>query len=356
MSGDVGKHEFVLHWVDGLSWEKVGETVGLTGRAAKSRSWRWENAPEHQAEAAAMKRRDAPKLTRSEGVSAGDTPGFSEEEIVARAIRVYATVEQQASRRSNQRLEFDHGPVALVLLADTHLGDSGVDYQRVFDEAQTVAETPGMYAVLAGDVLNNFVVGKLRQARDDAQMSIPEEWALVRHFLRIISGKLVAVVSGNHDHWTKLLAGVDYFRDVVADQRRDVLYDAHDVFVTVAVGGWEVPTRIRHRWRGNSIYNPTHGIERSVKFDRRFLIGMGAHTHVSGLTRSFNVEGNTGIALLAGSYKRVDSFARRQGFPMANQSTAVTVVLDEETESLTGYDNLEAAARYMRLLYGERST
>jgi hypothetical protein len=78
---------------------------------------------------------------------------------------------------------------------------------------------------------------------------------------------------------------------------------------------------------------------------------MGAHTHVSGLTRAFNVEGRTGVAMLAGSYKRYDTYANDLGLPAPNQSTAVTVIIDDEDRSLTGFDNLDTAARYMDAMY-----
>lgn len=348
---DDGERAFVLHWVEGLTWSEVGEQEGIRGRAAKSRSWRWEQA--HPAEAAAYKgdHNKAPQVVRTEGVRAGEGETLDEDAVYERACQLWEHTQRLKERRVNQRIEFDHGPVALVEVADVHMGDMGVDYPRAFEEAELIAQTPGMYAVFAGDIVNQFVIGKLRQARDESSISIPEEWVLVRRYLRILAPKLLVVVGGNHDHWAKLLTGVDYFREVTASIREDVIYDADDVLITVQVGDWEIPTRIRHRWKGSSIYNPTHGLERSVKFDQRFLIGMGAHTHASGLTRSFNVEGRTGIAMLAGSYKRVDGFARRKGFPAPNQSTAVTVVIDDEERSLTGFDNLESAARYMSLLY-----
>jgi hypothetical protein len=148
-----------------------------------------------------------------------------------------------------------------------------------------------------------------------------------------------------------MLTGISYFEQVLVDMVPHVIYDRDDVVVTATVGGWEVPLRIRHKWRGSSIYNPTHGIERAAKWDHDFLVGMGAHTHESGLTRSFNVDGTTGIAMLAGTYKRLDAYARRQGFPKPNASTSVAVVIDEERKSLTGFDNLEACADYMQELY-----
>lgn len=290
-------------------------------------------------------------MTQTTGVRAGEQPLLDEAAIIERARQAYRVTAKLQARRQSQRLAFDHGPVALVEVADVHLGNSGTDYDRAFEEAELIAATPGMYAVFAGDVLDNFVIGKLRQARDDSCFRIDEEWVLVRYYLKIIAAKTVVVVSGNHDQWVHLLAGVDYFREVVADINPTVIYDTDDALVTVQVGTWEVPLRIRHKWLGFSQWNNTHAIEKAMWRDQNFRVGMGAHVHRGGVVRSTDVGGYNGLAMMAGTYKSVDTYARTCGFPESNASTAVTVVFDDEDRSLTGFDNLWTAARYMNTMY-----
>jgi hypothetical protein len=53
------------------------------------------------------------------------------------------------------------------------------------------------------------------------------------------------------------------------------------------------------------------------------------------------------MAVLCGSYKRVDSFAEEQGFPVPNGNTAIAILFDAERQSVIGFDNLEKAAEYM---------
>jgi predicted phosphodiesterase len=287
-------------------------------------------------------------VPQATGIPAHELP--DETEVWERARREWKHVEQLTERRNSQAIKFEYGPVAFALLADQHFGDPGVDYPRAQDEAQLVAETPGLYAILAGDVVNNFILAKLSQARFDTRLSIPDEWALLRGYLRILAPKLQIVV-GNHDQWVTRLAGIDYFRDVVAEFRPTVIYDSDDCLVNITVGSWVLPTRIRHKWRGSSIYNPTHGIERAAKWDQDFIIGMGAHTHVSGVVRSFNIGGANGMALMAGTYKRVDQYARRLGFAKSNTSTAVAVLIDEKERALVGFDNLKMVAKYLCAVY-----
>ena len=295
------------------------------------------------------KAKQEPPTCVTTGIRA-DEP-LDEEEIWQRAVRKWKRAEKLIERRGNQTLAFSHGPVCIAFFADLQLGDDDVDYPRIEREIQIVRDTPGMYAGLVGDALANFILAVFAAVRFDASFTIAEEWALVKRVLRLLGPKLRIAVGGNHDWWTKKMAGIDYFREVVAGISPDVLYDADDCELTIQVGAVEFPTRIRHKWRGSSIYNPSHGIERAAKWDQNFVLGVGAHTHACGVARGFNVGGRQGLAVMCGAYKRDDDYARRGGFPKPNNSTAIAVVFDDETNSMTGFDNLEFAAQFMRGVY-----
>lgn len=250
-------------------------------------------------------------------------------------------------RKQSQSITFDKSPVALVFIADVHVGSRGVDYDRLFAEAEIIAKTPDMWLILDGDLLDNFILPKLMHARGDVT---PEgEWALVKKYLGIVAPKLIASVNGNHEAWTRILTGIDYFKDVLEKKNPDAIYDPDDALIEVIVGKARFPVRVRHQWQGTSVYNVTHGIERAAKFDNDFLIGIGAHTHASGLARQMNVAGKTGMAVLCGSYKAFDPYARTRGFAKPNGSTAVTLILSDDG-SIVGVDRLETAAKMIQQL------
>ena len=327
------------------SWAEVARTFEQNRETIRSAARKYKLA--HPGEFAVT---EAPQLIEIEGVSA-DERLPDEDAVYLRAVQDYELVKRIDERKRNQRIVFDRGPIAFVWAADLHFGDSGVDYERAFAEAELIRDTPGMFLGLGGDFVNNFIIGKLQAVRMGARMSIPDEWALVRRYLRIVAPKLLLSVSGNHDNWTALLTGVDYFADVQDRLTSKVIYDADDVLFTVKVGDWSIPCRARHKWRGKSIYNVTHAIERAAKWDQDFLIGFGAHTHTGGYTRDMGVGGADGIAVQAGSYKRLDGFARRLGFAKPNHSTAVAVVINDEHRSLTGFNDLATCADFMQYVY-----
>ena len=327
------------------SWNEVAEHFDSKRETIRStaRKYRALHAGE-------FTEQDAPHLLSIDGVTAEEHLP-DEEDVYRRACAEYEQTRKLYDRKAHQTIDFDSGPVAIVEVADLHAGDIGVDYERAFAEAELIRDTPGMYVITVGDMVNNFIIGTLTQARSGTRLSIPDEWALLRRYLKIIAPKWLLAVGGNHDQWTTMLTGNDYFADLVGQIKSRVIYDSDDVLFTVNVGDWAIPCRARHKWRGNSIYNVTHAIERAAKFDGDFIIGFGAHTHTGGYTRDMNVGGSDGIAVQAGTYKRIDGYARRIGFARPNPSTAVSVVIDAEYHSLTGFNNLRACANYMNYVY-----
>jgi hypothetical protein len=282
----------------------------------------------------------------ADGVTAQEAEVFRD--VYQRAVKEFRVLQDLDKRRLNQRITFSERNVTLVFLGDQHIGGPGTDIERVYEEARFVRDTPGMYAVTMGDVTDNFILDKLAKARRESHITLPEEWRLVDEYFRILGPKLILVVEGNHDHWTEDLTGKDFLRDLVVKYAPKALYDADDCRVSLAVGESEFPGRIRHKWQGTSIYNSTHAIERAWKFDHDFLWAVGAHDHRAGLARQFNAGGVTGIAAMVGSYKVIDRFPRRQGFPKANGATAVAVMFDGVQGAMLGTNNLTMAAQVMR--------
>jgi hypothetical protein len=196
-----------------------------------------------------MKRGEHPSQQKPPTVSVqGVTPAYeeiNEDDIWEQAVLKSRRVREINGRRHDQHITFSHGPVCLVFLADLHLGDTGVDYERLDDDIETIVETPGMYVVLVGDALNNFIVGRLKDIRMGAEFSISEEWVMVKRVLRKLAPKMIMSVSGNHDLWTFALTAVDYLEEIHARINPDILYSKYDNQVTVSVGE-EVSGKVIH--------------------------------------------------------------------------------------------------------------
>lgn len=308
---------------------------------------------EERARRGELEERQKPPTPRADGITAAEEE-LDEDAIWRAAIEASSRRRERERRKANQSISFDHGPIGIALLSDLHVGSSGVDYERLDADIELIAETPGLYVMLVGDMLDNWIVGRLMRLMMGEEFTIDEQWVMVRHVLRRLAPKLIASVAGNHDLWTYGLTHIDYLRDTHARLANGALYAQYDLPLAVEVGGASHVFRVRHQWRGSSIYNETHGIERASRFDkgRYFDIGVAAHTHSSALVRQFNNGGATGLAVQCGSYKTFDDFGEEQGFPLANGGPACAVVLDEKA-GRWGTNDLSQVADYLRSCYRE---
>lgn len=288
-----------------------------------------------------------PTVTSITGVQAGERPDV--DEIRQRHEAQYRRVAKTAERKLFQQITISHAPAMIALVADVHLGSPYCDVRRVFEEQDLINRTPGAYTFLLGDIVDNFIIGKLTAQNMGHGITIPEEWELFEYYLRRWEN-VQAVVGGNHDKWTAMLAGADLRRRFYEET---ALYDTDDLRVTVNVGGNPILFRLRHKFAGYSQYNVTHGHEKSVMFDDpRPDIVVAGHTHQGALAREFTHGGRRKIAIQLGTYKSgtMNDYVRTQGFPQGDNSTAAAViVMPDGSYFATG--SLRAACTFMQSVY-----
>lgn len=279
---------------------------------------------------------------------------IDEEAVWQTALDISRRKKKARETSRNHQIIFRKGPICLVFMADQHLGSYGTDYLRLDRDISTILSTPMTYVCHAGDIIDNFIMGRLKDIRLGDTFSVSEEWALAKRVLRLLAPRIVLSVSGNHDLWTYALTNIDYLAEIHKLINPDILYAKYNHNVDITVGDHTHRLRVRHSWRGSSIYNDTHGIERAAKFDKgeHFDIGVGAHTHVSGLYRQFNNGGKTGHAIVCGSYKIEDPYADKKGFPKPNEAAAVAIIV-HESGAIMGTNSLAAASEIMKLYYDD---
>jgi len=274
------------------------------------------------------------------------------EEIIQGAKREWQKTLKYYAKKNSQHINLSESTVSLVFLGDVHAGGHGVNYERLFADAEIIARTPGMYVVVVGDLVDQFILPSMGSIRFGTSITIKEEWVIVAEFLRLVAEKVIVMVAGNHDNWTLRMAGVDMLEEVMSKFGKP-LYAQNDCFFRLTVNdsaGWNF--RVRHNWRGKSILNPTHGIERAANKDHRFDVGVGAHTHQGSVVRQFNTTNHRlGYAVLCGTYKLVDDFADRIGFDSGLLNpTPVLAFTDRGT--VISFETLEDAAIYQTSVLG----
>jgi hypothetical protein len=209
-------------------------------------------------------------------------------------------------------------PIALTFKSDQHLTMHGpCDVEKAFRDAETVQQTPGMYALLGGDGVDNHI--KHRSAMVGKGSRPSDEYRLYDGYLKTLGYKTLAMISGNHDDWTKDSAGVDMVGILAARNR---IHFAPDVVVMTvrlvpepgAPASIEYIVKMRHQYRFNSSLNVGHAVKRMWDMDGDdFDIGVVCHNHEAH-SEYFNRHGQPRVALRPGSYHVESSFSRRIGF------------------------------------------
>lgn len=288
-----------------------------------------------------------PEVTNIVGVRAGEPVDI--EDAIDRARRQYKRVNKTHERKHQQHIYLTGAPMMLALFSDQHIGSPHTDIDRMFAEQDLVLATPGAYVALAGDIVDNYVIGKLTAVNMHHTVTVAEEWAIAKHYLERFGDRLLWVHSGNHPAWSNRLIGLDIDRTITPD---GVLYDADEILVNVHIGAHSYLVRSRHKWQGSSMYNPTHAMERAARFDNAAPdIFIGGHVHKGAMIREFVLAGERKTAILVGTYKGShDTYAREVGFPANDASTGAAVIFFPDG-SYQGFGSISAACQVMRAIY-----
>lgn len=209
-------------------------------------------------------------------------------------------------------------PVGLCFASDQHLTMHGpCDVERAFQDAELIQQTPGLFCILGGDGVDNHI--KHRAAMVGKASRPADEYRLYDGYLRTLGSKVLAMVSGNHDDFTRDAAGVDMVGTLAA--RHKIHYAPDTVVMTVKLvptpdseDGQEVAVKLRHQYRYNSSLNVGHVVKRMYDMDGDpFDIGVVCHNHEAHM-ETFNRHGLVRFALRPGSYQVESSWSRRIGF------------------------------------------
>jgi len=270
-------------------------------------------------------------------------PGELWDHVIAQQRRYTARCAQRKAQTITIR---DDRPVGIGLFADLHLGGPGVDYEGARRDAEIVADTDGLYAGFHGDGIDNWIIGRLQAQQRTQAVGFEAEKVLFRSWLDILDDDLLWFIPGNHELWTGKAAGIDEFRDYL--RGRLMLYDKHQIMVTLKLARAEWRILVRHRWKYGSVFNETHGLE--VAWERMgidFDIAIGGHDHRGTVCRPFYRHGRKRYALKVGTYKLDGDYGRELGFPEPNGTGCGAMIFFPDGR-LHWSEDLETAAEFLR--------
>lgn len=218
-------------------------------------------------------------------------------------------------------INFPHSePIAIVAFGDPHLDDKGTKLSRVIEDLEHVKNNENTFGVCVGDITNNWV-GRLQALYGDQNTGVAESWMLLEWFCTQIPW--LSIVLGNHDKWNDGMALLKQLTKGKMVQADECSYDI------VFKNGARFSINSRHKWKGNSMYNPVHAISKHAQFGNDYDIILGGHTHVSAYAQVLSARSRRiSHCIQLSSYKELDSYARTEGFKEHNIAPSMCIVID----------------------------
>jgi hypothetical protein len=284
-------------------------------------------------------------------------PADQEEEderaFLARVLRGADTsvAKAEAQRHATIRLASDQ-PVAITLSSDWHVAPQGTDLRGLLEYADLVRRTPRLYALAVGDLTDNPI-----KHRGGSVAQVSDELRLLDILVGRFGGKLLGMTSGNHDDWSKTLAGVDNL--AALSRRHRVHYAPDELLWQVDIVSPHDPEDVtatyhlytRHQWRRGSALNPGHacwtwwqeeGPNWGVIPD---VLAIG-HNHVA-VVESRQFSERDMWALRMGTWQRDSAFARAKGFARYRPTAPTVVLHPDRSRRVQCFADPAAAVRFM---------
>lgn len=289
-----------------------------------------------------------------------ETEGESWEDLYARAVgrtsREVAKIHHAGVARV--RIMTDK-PIAVSISSDWHVATStACDLPGLRRYLEAIRDTPGAFGVFVGDAADNNVKWS-KQMHD-----VPDEWRLVGGLLGIVGLKMLGVTSGNHDDWSRAIAGIDMLKHL-ADRERihfasdELLYivelvDPRSQQMTARFGIYT-----RHKFRRNSTINWTHAAyrlleERVAQWPEMEdggtlvpdVVAIGDNHLAAVEERDFR--NKPVFAARMGPWQAGSSFGRAYGFPSCPPTAPTFVLYPHRAKRIAGFADYESALDLLR--------
>ena len=241
----------------------------------------------------------------------------------------------------------DDMPIGIAFVADQHIGAKGAWHKGMIEDAELIRDTPGLYAMLGGDGWDNMI--KYIGGIINASSTPSEQVAMFSYYMSIFQHKIMAAISGNHEAWTKTMAGLDVVQRLMEDRR--IVYNKGNLLITLKVGTPKAGVQdytiaIAHKTRFNSDMNPTHTIKRYYDYgEAQFDVGVRGDHHEAHSER-FHRHGQVRLAVRIGSYQLWSDHSSSLGYPKVEKQTPL-VIFYPRARRFENYDDLREGAEVL---------
>jgi len=234
-------------------------------------------------------------------------------EALWNSTRKVAEILTQRERIEQPIFKFDR-IIGLVAIADLHIGHPHLNYAAVDQLITDIANTPDLYVISLGDLIDNSVntlapTGSFDLVDKQGQLDMVE-WRLKK-----IKDRILWLVEGNHELRSYL--SDHFYPSRYLSEQFGAAYGRNGSAFYVQMPHRTIKFYCRHRAKGGSQYNPLHPNTRCILFEnaeeaRDADVIITAHHHVSG-TGNYQIAGKDRYLAVCGTSILYDSYADRIG-------------------------------------------
>ena len=217
---------------------------------------------------------------------------------------------QDSDTRQNKRatrLEQDHAtvripsdlPIGVAFIGDTHIGSVFTNMPEVLRKIQTVKETPNMYAIFMGNIIDNAIPAQFPDNMLSNTMNPDKQVELAQRLIKDLDAShkvIAAVTSPCHEGWSWKKAGQDVNRLIYGYEGRQFPVMENGGELDIKVGKQTYKGALYHQTGPfNSNFNETHAVKQmhrlNLQMDKDFVAG--AHNHVGAVEEVFEGTGRS---------------------------------------------------------------
>jgi len=233
-------------------------------------------------------------------------------------------------------------PIYVIALGDAHFGSWGTDYEALKQITDEILNTPNLYVILLGDLLQMSI--KLRGILEVSDNALPPKFQmmLLDSWLNEIKHKVICSTWDNHSVMREEDA-VGYSKYAEIFEKATVYFNGIG-HLDLLVGTQTYKLALAHFFRGYSIDNPCHGAMRYMRrqgIDRE--ISMAGDSHVPGIIKYVDGE-KTRCAINSGTAQTNSGYAKRF-FSLFTHPVFPVIKLDPKEHIFTPYWNLKEALK-----------
>lgn len=229
-------------------------------------------------------------------------------------------------------------PVCVVFLGDTQLGSWGTDYDLFKAITKEIIETPNLYVVLVGDILQMAI--KLRNVIENSDNAVPPDMQIMilDSWLQDIKHKVIASTWDNHSVMREeAVTGYSVYAEIF---KRHTIYSSGICHLSVFVNDIEYKMAVSHYFRGRSMYNKTHAPSRYMRefANDRDLVAQGDF-HEPGYSW-YTEGGKERNAIVCGSIQTDSGYAKRF-FTLTTHPFYPCVLLNHKEKSIINFKSVK---------------